>query len=72
MSGVAEIAAGLSEQMRAMLLRARPDTVSGPPRCYGPSNTRKALRERGLGSGDYCYLTPLGEAVRNHLESNHE
>lgn len=64
-----EIVRGMTEAMRAMLLRARREWSDQPPRCYGPANTKKALRERGLGSGDFCYLTPLGLQVRTYLES---
>lgn len=67
MSYVAEIAAGLTQPMRDMLRLSRIEGRFGPPRCWGPANTKAALRERGLGHGDWCYLTPLGLAVRAHL-----
>lgn len=64
---IAAIAKGLSKAMQSMLLWSRPGWRE-PPRCYGRGVTKKALRERGLGSGDFCYLTPLGLAVRAHLQ----
>lgn len=63
---VQEVVAGLSDKMRRMLLWARPDWKE-PPRCYGPANTKQALRARGLAHGDFAYLTPLGLAVRAHI-----
>lgn len=62
-----EVASKLSQHMKAMLRHARPDSYSAPPRCYGRGVTKKALRDRGLGHGDFCYLTPLGLAVREYL-----
>ena len=61
---VADVAASLSDPQRAMLARARREWLAHPPRCYGPTNTRKALRDRGLAHGDCCYLTPFGIEVR--------
>lgn len=61
------IARGLSKAQRGSMIRARRAWSDEPPRCYGPGVTLKALRERGLGHGDFCYLTPLGLAVRDVL-----
>jgi hypothetical protein len=69
MTDLAHIAARLSDAQRSMLLRSRPHNLNEPPRCYGPGTTRKALRERGLGHGDYCYLTPLGLSLAQYLRS---
>ena len=62
------IAGEISGTMQAMLLRARHHGFGMPMRCHGPANTMKALRVRGLGHGDYVYLTPLGVAVRAILQ----
>lgn len=69
---IAAIAAGLSEKQKAMLCRSRRKWSHMPHWCSGPANTKKALRDRGLAHGDFCYLTPLGLAVRQHLmEQSH-
>lgn len=64
---VEEIAGRLTKAQRFALTTAR-EGYHEPPRCYGPGVTRKALRERGLAHGDFAYLTPLGLAVRTHLQ----
>lgn len=65
---VAAIANSLSEPQRGMILRARAILFDRPPAIRGPSNTRTSLQRSGLASG--IFLTPLGLAVRAHLESS--
>jgi hypothetical protein len=61
------VAKGLTEAQRRAILAARP-SYDGLRDCvFAAGMTRKALRERGIGHGDWCYLTPLGLAVRAHL-----
>lgn len=62
-----EIASKLSKTQRQSILSARRNWSYEPPRCYGHPPTMRALRERGLAHGDFCYLTPLGLEVRNIL-----
>lgn len=70
MDSVEQVMKGLTSPMRAMLARSRREWPNLPPRCYGPANTRRALRERGLAHGDFAYLTPLGLEVRARLLSS--
>lgn len=66
---IAEVAKGLTKAQREAICNANSSYHGDLDRVYGAGVTRKALRERGLGHGDYCYLTPLGLAVRSHLLS---
>jgi hypothetical protein len=61
------IIAELSEAQRVSLISARASYPENIYRVLGHGVTRKALRARGLGHGDFCYLTPLGLAVRSAL-----
>lgn len=58
---------GLTAAMRRALSTAHPDSIDGNYRVYDRGIVRKALRNRGLGHGDFCYLTPLGAALRAHI-----
>ena len=63
---VAAMAARLTKAMQSAL-RMASEERQGLYRVRDRGIVRKALRERGLGHGDYCYLTPLGLGVRAHL-----
>ena len=67
MDDVDRIVAGLSPAQRAALLNASKSFARDRDRVAATGATRKALRDRGLGHGDWCYLTPLGLRVRARL-----
>ena len=66
---IARVAEGLTKTMCRALCSARQVNLGEPLRVYDRGMIRKALRTRGLGHGDFCYLTPLGLAIRTHLLS---
>jgi hypothetical protein len=64
---VEAVAPSLTKAQREAVERAYSSPFDKHPRVAATGATRKALRDRGLGHGDWCYLTPLGLAVREHL-----
>lgn len=62
-----EIARKLTTAQAEALTTATRQWGNGLYRPTAPGVTRKALRDRGLGHGDWAYLTPLGLAVRKAL-----
>jgi hypothetical protein len=68
-SGMEELAGKLTEAQRAAILNARSSYSGERDRVFAAGMTRKALRERGIGHGDWCYLTPTGLALRAHLQN---
>lgn len=63
----AAIAKGLTKAQRKALLGKR-SLSSGA----GVWPLRNALSEKGLVRGPWAYWTPLGLAVRAHLENSHD